>query len=353
MKTDDQFATQAIDAAIKIGAVALLLIWCFSILRPFLMLLVWGAIIATALYPLAVSMHNRLGMSLTKASVLLSGIGVVILLVPLIALSTGIYTSAADVIVGLQDGTLTIPQPDPAMKAWPLVGEKLYVFVDIASTNLKGVLVQYAEPLKQFAGKMAGLLGSLGLGFVQFIISTLIAGAFMAHAEKCEAAFQAIADRLTGKHGEQLTKLSKTTVRSVVQGVIGVALIQSVFAGIGMVFAGVPAIALWMVAVLLIAIIQLPPIIALLIPIFIVFGTQSTVVAVLFLIWCLLVSASDAVLKPVLLSRGSETPMLVILLGALGGMAMSGIVGLFVGAVVLSLAYQLGTVWLGNEASGE
>jgi predicted PurR-regulated permease PerM len=158
-----------------------------------------------------------------------------------------------------------------------------------------------------------------------------------------------LAARLTGGRGEELVNLSKVTVRSVVQGVIGVAVIQSVASAIGLVIAGVPAAAFWALVVLLIAIIQLPPILALLPAIIYMFSVESTMAASIFLVWCLLVSGSDAFLKPVLLSRGSHIPMLVILLGALGGMAMSGIVGLFVGAVVLSLTYELMMVWLNLE----
>ncbi len=146
-------------------------------------------------------------------------------------------------------------------------------------------------------------------------------------------------------------KLSKVTVRSVTQGVIGVAVIQSTMSALGLVIAGVPGAPFWALAVLLVAIIQLPPILALLPAIIYMFSVESTVAASLFLVWCIIVSGSDAILKPMLLSRGSDIPMLVILLGALGGMAMSGIVGLFVGAVVLSLTYQLLVAWLEHEQS--
>jgi predicted PurR-regulated permease PerM len=177
----------------------------------------------------------------------------------------------------------------------------------------------------------------------------------MANAAKCERAFILVSNRLTGAHGEDLTKLSKTTIRSVVQGVIGVAVIQTMMAGLGMAVIGLPApvLGLWLFLVLVFAIIQLPPILVLLPIIFYVFSVDTTTTGVLFAVWCVLVSSSDAILKPILLSRGSHIPMIVILLGALGGMAMSGIVGLFVGAVVLSLTYQLFTVWLDSESKEE
>jgi len=353
MNMENNFSKQAIDAFIKIGAIAILIFWCFSILQPFILLVVWGAIIATALYPIACWASGKFGFSVGKASGILAFIGVVLLLIPLIMLSTGLYTSGSELVAGLQDGTMAFPKPGDNLKNLPLVGDKIYDFGIQLSSNLENVLIKYGEEVKAIVTKAAGIVGSLGGGFIQFIISTIIAGAFMANAEKCERAFVLVAQRLTGDHGESLMTLSKTTVRSVVQGVIGVAVIQSVMAGFGMWFADVPAIGLWMLLVLLVAIIQLPPILALLPVIIYVFTVDTTTTAVVFLVWCILVSGSDAILKPVLLSRGSDIPMLVILLGALGGMAMSGIVGLFVGAVILSLTYQLFTVWLDSEAQGK
>ncbi|WP_394241563.1 AI-2E family transporter [Vibrio astriarenae] len=354
MDIKSDFSKQAIDAAIKIAAIIILVSWCFSILRPFFMLVVWGGIIATALYPLVLSLHNKTGMSESKVSWLIALVGVLLLIIPLVVLSTGIYTNTSDVVAGIQDGSFVIPRPPESMQDWPVIGEKLYAFNTLAATNLEAVFAKYGEQIRELMATLAGFVGSIGGGFVQFIISTIIAGVFMSNAKSCELAFVRVAERLTGDHGKELVALSKSTVRSVVLGVIGVAVIQSILSGIGMAVAGVPALGLWMLAVLLIAIMQLPPIIALLPVIFYVFSTSSSTVAIIFLVWCLLVSASDGVLKPMLLSRGSDIPMLVILLGALGGMAMSGMVGLFVGAVILGLTYQLFTVWLGmSEVADE
>ncbi|NOH98255.1 AI-2E family transporter [Vibrio sp. 99-70-13A1] len=349
MKFSSNSSQQAIDAAIKIAVIAVLIYWCFSILRPFILLVAWGGIIATALYPVVIAIHNKTGLSKGKASGMLSLVGVLLLLIPLGALSSGLYTSASEVISGLQDGTLAIPKPRTALQDIPLIGDKLYSGLVLASSNIEGAMVKYAEEIKTYGAKMASIVGSVGGGFVQFIISTIIAGVFMSKAESCQVGIVKLAKRLTGESGEALVQLSKSTVRSVVQGVIGVAVIQSVLSAIGLVIAGVPAAAFWALAVLLVAIIQLPPILALLPPIIFMFSGDSTVAAGLFLVWCILVSGSDAILKPMLLSRGSDIPMLVILLGALGGMAMSGIVGLFVGAVILSLTYKLLVAWLEAE----
>lgn len=346
MNKDREFSNRAIDAAIRIAVIAALVFWCFSILKPFVLLVVWGAIIATALYPVAIYIHQKTRLSLGKASGLLSLFGVLLLLIPLIALSSGIYTGTSDVVGGFQDGSLTLPPPKQSWQEIPLIGDKLYGFMAVASSNLEGTLVKYSAEIKELATKLAGIVGSIGGGFLQFIISTIIAGVFMSNADSCKAGLTKLISRLTGGEGVELVELSKSTVRSVVQGVIGVATIQAVMSAIGLVAVGVPAAAFFSLAVLLLAIIQLPPIIALIPAIIYAFNVESTLVASLFLIWCIIISGSDAVLKPMLLSRGSNIPMLVILLGALGGMAMSGIVGLFVGAVVLGLTYQLLVVWI-------
>lgn len=351
MPNQPNFSAQAIDAYIKIAAISILVFWCFSILQPFILLVIWGAIIATALYPIATWANSKFGISKSKASTVLAIIGVLLLLIPLIALSTGLYTSGTAIVTGVQEGTLVLPTPNISIKEWPLIGEKAYAFALLTSSNMESMLITYSEEVKTVVTKLAGFLGSLGGSFIQFIISTIIAGAFMVNADKCERAFVLVACRLTGEHGEGLTTLSKVTVRSVVQGVIGVAIIQSLLAGVGVAFAGIPGLALWMFLVLLVAIIQLPPILALLPAIIYAFTVDTTTTAVIFLVWCILVSGSDAILKPILLGRGSDTPILVILLGALGGMAMSGIIGLFVGAVILSLTYQLFIVWLDSETN--
>jgi len=143
-----------------------------------------------------------------------------------------------------------------------------------------------------------------------------------------------------------LLTLSTATIRSVAVGVIGIAFIQAMLGGLGMMFAGVPAAGLLAIVILVLAIAQLPPLVVLLPVVIYVFSAESTTVAVVFMVWSILVSMSDAVLKPIFLGRGVDAPMLVILLGAIGGMITSGIVGLFIGAVILALGYKLFQVWV-------
>jgi predicted PurR-regulated permease PerM len=191
----------------------------------------------------------------------------------------------------------------------------------------------------------------VGLTILQFVISIIISGVLLVNAGVGGKAAQAVLSRVAGEQGETLANLAGATIRSVVQGVLGIAVIQAVLAGAGLVAAGVPVAGLWALMVLVLAIVQLPPILVLGPIIVYVFSIHETTPAVIFMLWSILVSLSDTFLKPLLLGRGVEVPMLVILLGAIGGMMMSGIIGLFIGPVVLSISYKIFFSWIQNDPS--
>jgi predicted PurR-regulated permease PerM len=206
------------------------------------------------------------------------------------------------------------------------------------------------EPqLKEYGPKILLMVAGLGLALIQFLISLIIAAVLLANAESCKRASHAIFRRLAGEQGEEFVNISAATIRSVVQGVLGIAIIQSVLAGIGLIALDVPGAGIWALMVLFLAVIQLPPLLVLGPIIFYVFSTSAMTPAVLFMIWSIVVSVSDSFLKPLFLGRGMDIPMLVILLGAIGGMMMSGLIGLFVGSVVLSLGYKVFQAWLMDD----
>lgn len=264
-------------------------------------------------------------------------------------LGSSLFKSIHTISTQLDAGTLEVPPPSQSVAEWPLVGPKLHEVWSGASRNLSGTINKYSEEVKKAASWFLGAAAGAGAGLLQFIIAVLIAAAFMANAEPIDRFLQKFAVRLAGKRGQGMGELAGATVRSVAQGVLGVAVIQALLSGIGMLLVGVPGAGLWAVLVLVLAVIQLPPILVLGPVAAYVFSEASTVPALLFLVWALVVSASDAVLKPMLLGRGLDIPMLVILLGAIGGMVFAGIIGLFVGSVVLALSYRLFLAWLEQD----
>ena len=347
--------TQAIEIAIRLTLIFLILAWCLKILTPFISLIAWGAIIAVAIYSPYQKLVEKLGGRKKLAVTLVAVIGIAFILIPIGSLSTSMVEGAVKLGHEVSSGSVSIPVPSESVREWPLIGEKTYKLWSDASGNLRTFLEQYPHQLSVIGKKLLGAAAGVGIGLLQFVISTLIAAVFLLGVESARESMQKLANRLAGQHGEEMLDMSISTIRSVAVGVIGIAFIQAILGGLGMLFAGVPAAGLFAIIILVLAIAQLPPILILGPVAFYVFSAESTTVAVLFLIWAILVSSSDMVLKPLLLGRGVDVPMIVILLGAIGGMITSGIVGLFIGAVILALGYKLFSLWIqmGNPGNHE
>lgn len=246
----------------------------------------------------------------------------------------------------VSEGSIHIPAPPQYVEEWPIIGKKTFEVWTEASTNLRSLLEQYPHQLSAVGKKMLGAAAGVGVGILQFVVSFIIGAVFLMNAEGVGNGMRKLAKRLTSDQGDELIDMSVSTIHSVAIGVIGIAFTQALLGGLGMMFVGVPAAGLFAIVILVVAIAQLPPLLVLGPVAFYVFSVESTTVSMIFLIWSVLVSFSDAVLKPLFLGRGVDVPMLVILLGAIGGMITSGIVGLFIGAIVLALGYKLFGAWL-------
>ena len=343
------FNRRIIDIVIKLTALAFIIGWCFQIVRPFVLIVIWGAIIAVALHPL----HNKLSAVLKGnkklASTLIALIGISIIAVPSVHLTSSAIDSAQHFYTGLEGGKLQIPAANKSIKEWPLVGEKLYDLWVEASKDLQKVAGQYSEQIKNLSSTILSAAAGIGGSILQFIVSLIIAVVFMAKSTAMHQGVSTLMRRLMNDNGERTIATTIATIRSVATGVLGVAFIQALLSGIGLLIADVPGAGIWAIAVLLFAIAQLPPILVLGPIAAYYFSVADTTPAVIFLIFSIIVSMSDAFLKPLFLGRGMDIPMLVILLGAIGGMLLSGIIGLFVGAVVLALGYQLMMDWLAHQ----
>ena len=352
--TDNRTAVgNYLEAAVRIGLVALLVWACFMIFKPFLIPVLWAIIIADAAYPLYRKLDNGLGGRSNLTAVLLTVAALALLIVPTVMLFGSVTDTVKTISTGLKNGTLTVPSPPEGVAAWPFIGESVHKLWHAASTNLQATLARIGPELMEIAGGLLSTGAGLLLGILQFTISIIIAGVFMAKADACYAISVRIFRSVAGEKGAELVDLSAATIRSVAQGVLGVAIIQSLMAGIGMLIVSVPGAGVWALLVLLFAVVQLPPILVLGPVIVYVFSVADTTPAVLFAIWGVFVSISDSFLKPLLMGRGVKIPMLVILIGAIGGMLLFGIIGLFVGAVVFSVGYTLLQVWLDKDAPEE
>lgn len=346
MKNSD-FTRNTIEAAIRLGLLLLLAAWCFKIITPFIVPVVWGVIIAVAVYPLFMKLKARMGGRNKLAATVYTLLTLALLITPTVMISNSIIDTSAIISERYEAGELKIPPPADSVKDWPIVGENLHGIWTQASANLEDTLKKYnAETKKIGKAIVSGAAGAAGT-ILQFVLSIIISGILIANAAGAYEITIRFFSRLTNEaSGKTYADLAKATIRSVAQGVLGVAIIQAVLSALGMMVMDVPAWGLWTLMILVLAIAQLPPILVLGFVCAYVFSVAETAPAAIFLVYCLIVSASDGFLKPLFLGRGMATPMLVILLGAIGGMMMSGIIGLFVGAIILALGYELFIAWL-------
>ena len=336
-----QFVRNSVEAAISIGLVVILVYWCFDIVKPFITPIIWGIILAVAMYPLYLRLQVILGVRQSFAAVLCTLFLLILVIVPTVLLTDSLVVSVQFLVQGFDNGTLKIPPPPENVGSWPFVGKPLVEFWRLASENIEVALQQIAPYLKVVGSWLLTTAKDTGLGILQFIAAIIISGFLLPRAKSGQQFALLIANHFVGEQGEPLIDLAQATVRSVALGILGVAAIQSILAGLGFIVAGVPAAGLWTLFCLLLSVLQIG--IALVVtPIIIyMFYHADTFTAVAFLIWIIPVTFIDTFLKPILLSRGVRTPMVVIFLGAIGGFMQSGIVGLFVGAVILSLSYTL------------
>ncbi|MGR8921571.1 MAG: AI-2E family transporter [Gammaproteobacteria bacterium] len=346
MATESGSIRQAIEIAVSLGLLFAVIAWCWQILRPFASFIVWGGVIAIAAYTPFLSLRRILGGRQKLAVIAFVLIGLALVIGPTFLFAGSLVESARSFGHDVEAGTLTIPAPSAKVQGWPVIGEKLYANWSEASSDLDAWLGVHREQLRTLGTEALKRAAGAGLSVLQFILAIVIAAVFLANADAAASGVQRFCVRAVGERGSNLVRLATATIRSVAVGVLGIAFIQAMLGGLGMMIVGVPAAGLWTLMILVLAVAQLPPLLVLLPVAIYVFSVQSTPIAVAFLVWSVAVSFSDAVLKPLLLGRGVEAPMLVILLGAIGGMILSGIIGLFVGAVVLAVGYKLLEAWL-------
>ena len=345
-----QTIRMAVEIAIRLGSIALLVGWCLLIVAPFLGIVVWALIITIAVDDGFEKVCNRLGGRRTLTAFLYVGLALILIFGPTVLLSETLVSAAQEYAHALRSDELAVPPPNEAIRDLPLIGPRIYDGWLRASQNLGETLTRFEPQLRTVSKWLLATASSVGLGILQLVGSILIAGLMLVRGEQRREAFQRFSVRMVGPiRGPELARLARATVRSVVQGILGVAALQAILAGTGFMVAGIPGAGLWALLVLVAAIVQLPVILVMIIPVVIAFSTLSGLAAAGLLVWCIAVGLMDNILKPLLFGRGVDVPMLVVFMGALGGMLMMGIVGLFLGAVVLAVGYQLFKAWLADS----
>jgi predicted PurR-regulated permease PerM len=345
-----------LDVLIQAGLIGALVVLCYQIFSPFLTLMLWALILAVTLYPLHQNIARKLGGKQGRAATLLVLIGILLIVAPTVLLASSLADSIIDFVHGLRANTLVIPAPSDAVAGWPLVGEKLYAAWQLASTDLPALLQRLQPKIGDLAKGALGFVAGIGGDMLAFLFSFIVAGIIMAYGKEGADSIRAISRRIIGiERGEAFAVLSTATIRAVAVGVLGVAAIQSVLLGLVLMVAGIPFAGALALVALVLGIAQIPAVLITLPVIAYLWmsGHYETTPAVIYTVLLVLAGSADNVLKPLLLGRGVDAPMPVILLGALGGMVSAGILGMFAGAVLLALGYQLFMAWVADTNETE
>jgi predicted PurR-regulated permease PerM len=342
---DKNYFARPREIFIRLTLLAAMAVSCFLLMIPFLKLIVSGIIIAIGVYPgyrmLTNALKGRTKWAATICTILL----LAVMIVPSVLLAGTLVDGIRTLVHQVQEGQLDIPPPPAGLNTVPLVGPKLEGLWTMASTNLSELVKRFSPEIAKRIPAVLSASAGVGGMILQFLISILLAGYLLATSEANGRFADKLFIRIFGEQGLEFKELVSATVRSVTNGILGVAVIQTFCATLGFWFGGLPAAGLWAILFLIAAVLQVGVLV--LVPaVLYAFAAFSTTHAVIFLVWCIFVGLMDNVLKPLLLGRGSKVPMAVIFLGVLGGFITMKLIGLFVGAIILSVGYKLFLAWL-------
>lgn len=351
MKTFRQYlpGDDVIQLVIRLGLLAFLIYWTILLIRPFVPVLAWSIVLAVALYPVFSFLSKLLGCRPKLAAAILTLINLGIVIGPATWLGLSALDGVKEFAGNLGAGNLVIPSPPESINNWPLIGPSLYEFWNQASSNIRAALREVAPYLKPLAGVLLALAGNAGMGLLKFILSVALAGFLFPYGSQLAEAGKSFLYRIVPEQSEHFLELAGATIRAVSQGVIGVAIIQSLLAGIGFKLAGIPSAGLLAFAVMILSIIQVGAAIVLVPVVIWIWTDKDFTTALLLTVFLGLVGVIDNILKPLVMKRGLTTPTLVIFVGVIGGTLAHGMVGLFVGPIILSLAWELTVAWIRSD----
>jgi len=342
----DRLMATWVELAIRLGVLGFLLYFCFTLAFPFLTVGIWSIVLTVALYPVYDWMVCQLGGRRRLAAVLLTVLSLLTVIGPATWLTLGLIDSLKNLSEHLDLSAIKLPPPSNDVKSWPVIGNSIYQFWDLASTNFHAALAKIAPQLKPLGGMLLRIAEGAGTGAIKFLVAIIVAGFLFSPAPSLVHAITLFSRRLASGRGEQFIDLATATIRAVSRGVVAVSALQAILAGVGLMAAGIPGASLITSAVLILGIIQIGPSVVLIPVIIWSWFAMETTTALLFSIYMIPVNLLDNVLRPLVMARGLDTPTLIILFGVIGGTISYGITGLFLGPIVLAVIWELLMAWI-------
>ncbi|WP_033418252.1 AI-2E family transporter [Cytophaga aurantiaca] len=333
------------DTTIRMIFLLIIIVWCLLILNPFANVLLWSLILALAMLPLHRFLSKKLGEKPKLASFILVFSFLLLVIIPLFVVVTSLVEEVMQLKATYVTDPLTIPAPDEKIKSLPVIGKKLYTNWLAISTDKDAFVQSHQEQLIEF-GKvfMKGILGAVS-SIIQLILSLCIAGVLLAYDDTGKW-LREFFIKIAGSRGDEFADLTVKIVSSVVKGVLGEGFVLALLHGVVFMLAGVPYPGILTLVVFVFAIVQVPAFFVSIPVVIYFFVTKETMPAVMWSVLMILVSLSDNILTPLMLGKGAPVPMVVIFIGVIGGFVLSGFIGLFTGAIVMSLGYKLFLEWI-------
>ena len=349
MDKKNQFSyNKVFDTTIRLLFLLLIIVWCLFILYPFANILLWSLILAMALYPIHTNITKRLGGKPKLASFVIVFLAFAIIFIPTWFLTDSLVQEVKELKSNYDTTGFSIPPPTEKVKDWPIIGENVYDLWQSASLNLEQTLGEYQDQLLGIGKKMTKSVISTVSDFFKIMISFILATVLLVFGGTGEG-IRKFFRKLLGNRGDEYADVTMKTVSSVLKGVIGVAFIVAILHGILFFLAGVAYPGLLTLAVLVLGVLQLPALLVTLPIVIYLFAVKSTSVAIIWTILMIVAGLSDNILKPILLGKGASVPMPVIFIGVIGGFLFSGFIGLFTGAIVMSLGYKIFIGWINSN----
>lgn len=336
------------DVTIRLFVLLLIIAWCLLIMYPFVNIILWSLILAMAMHPLHNTLANKMGGRFKLASVIIVLSIFAVIFVPIGFLIGSLVDEVKELKVHYDNGELSIPPPTEKVKEWPIIGPTIYETWQTASVDIEQILVKYQDQLTEIGSTIGkGILGAVS-SIIQIFAALIIAGIlliFRGTGEEIRKFFR----KLAGNRGDEFADVTLKTVGNVVKGILGVALILALLHGIVFMVAGVPYAGIWTLLVFILGVLQIPLFFITLPIIIFMFATKELIPAIMWTILMIIVGFSDNILKPILLGKGAPVPMLVVFIGVIGGFILSGFIGLFTGAIIMSVGYKLFVGWINSN----
>ncbi|MCU5774947.1 AI-2E family transporter YdiK [Erwiniaceae bacterium BAC15a-03b] len=326
--------------------ITILIVACFWVVQPFILGFAWASMVVIATWPLMIKLQSWLWGRRSLAVLAMTLVLLLLFIIPIAILVNSLIDNSAPVIAWATSGHLQIPQ-----LSWlheiPMVGDKLYAsyhkLVDGGGSALMAKVQPYVGRTTGFFVAQAGHFGRFMMHLGLMLLFSIL---LYWRGEQVGNGIRHFAWRLAGRRGDAAVLLAGQAVRAVALGVVVTALVQGVLGGIGLAISGIPYATLLTVLMILFCLVQLGPLPVLVPAIIWLYWSGDTTWGTVLLVWSCVVGTLDNVLRPMLIRMGADLPMILILSGVIGGLFAFGMIGLFIGPVVLAVSYRLVSVWM-------